>query len=101
MSDVDCGRGLAISCDKLVSQVYMKSHLTPLVDALFASVLENPPWSSFLELLERHLPCRNATIVLRMPRRSFPGMVISTTGDEWSLAMFQSQEVASNFLQTL
>jgi DNA-binding CsgD family transcriptional regulator len=36
-----------------------------------------------------------------MPRRSFPGVLVSTTGNEWSRATFQSQEFAPNFLTTL
>lgn len=48
-----------------------------LTDQLYAGVLENPPWASFLEALEDHLPCHSATLVLRRPRCGDPGILIS------------------------
>ena len=48
-----------------------------LTDQLYAGVLETPPWVSFLEALEDHLPCHSATLVLRRPRCGDPGILIS------------------------
>jgi len=71
-----------------------------LLDTLFASVLDEPPWLSFLEALERLLPCHFCTMMLRKPRDGDPGVVISTShGTEAMLVMQQRLYRDSPFLE--
>lgn len=55
----------------------MARNLVRLMDALFASTLDNPPWTAFLEAMGQTLPCQHPTLVLRKPRPGDPGVVIS------------------------
>lgn len=72
-----------------------------LVQTLFASVIDNPPWHAFLQKLETYLACRGATVVLRMPQAGLPGVLISTSGTDWSLNSFHNQSFGPSFLSKL
>lgn len=48
-----------------------------LVDALFASVVDDEPWIAFLRELEVWLPCHHATMLLRRPREGDVGVLIA------------------------
>jgi len=65
--------------------------LLRLVDSLFAGVLEDPPWVSFLEQLEDSLPCHHTTIVMRKPRSSDPGILISPRGNTEALSILRER----------
>lgn len=69
----------------------MARGLTALLDTLFDSILEDPPWLSFLEALERYLPCRHATLVLRKPRPGDPGVVVALGGNAEAIAALQER----------
>lgn len=44
---------------------------------LFESLLEKPPWESFLRLMEGYLDCRSCALLLRTPTQDDSGLVIS------------------------
>jgi DNA-binding CsgD family transcriptional regulator len=70
----------------------MSRSLIRLLDSLFAGVLEDPPWISFLEELEDQLPCVNTSMVLRKPRTGDPGRVLITPrGNSEGLAVLQER----------
>lgn len=62
-----------------------------LIDRLFAGVLEDPPWVSFLEELEHVLPCHHTTMVLRKPRSGDPGILISPHGNSEAVSLLQER----------
>lgn len=69
----------------------MPRKLVSLLDALYPSVLETPPWVSFLEKLEEALPGHHCTMVLRKPREGDPGIFYSTEGNSAALATLQER----------
>lgn len=64
----------------------MTSVVSRLVDSLFLSIQEQPPWLSFLAQLEREMDCLIA-LVLRNPRKHDPGVI---------LVARSSQDIAQN-----
>jgi DNA-binding CsgD family transcriptional regulator len=69
----------------------MARGLTHLLDTLFASILEDPPWLAFLEALEHYLPCHHGTLVLRKPRDGDPGVVVALRGNAEAVAALQER----------
>lgn len=69
----------------------MSRRLVRLLDALFASLLDESPWVAFLEMLEQELPCHYCTMVLRKPRVGDPGVVVSTQGNSAALVALQER----------
>lgn len=69
----------------------MSRKLLSLLDALYPSILEAPPWVSFLEALEQALPAHHGTMVLRKPRDGDPGVLVSTDGDSAALVALQER----------
>jgi len=61
-----------------------------LVSTLFSSLLEEPPWLSFLQALEHYLDGHHATMVLRRPRQGDPGVLISTQSNTAALVLLQN-----------
>jgi hypothetical protein len=57
-----------------------------LLDTLFDSILDEPPWLAFLDALESCLPCHHATMVLRKPRDGDPGVMLSAPRNNAALA---------------
>jgi len=68
-----------------------QTRLIRLLDSLFAGVLEDPPWFSFLEVLEQCLPCHHTTIVMRKPRTGDPGVLVSPTGNSEAVALLRER----------
>ncbi len=60
-----------------------------LLDTLYASILDDPPWLAFLEAMEHHLPCHHCTMVLRKPREGDVGMLIASPANNAALAALQ------------
>lgn len=48
----------------------------PLSQAVYEGVLERPPWKTLLKDLETYMQASSATLVLRRPQRSDPGVTI-------------------------
>ena len=48
-----------------------------LILQLYESLLEKPPWESFLRLMEGYLDCRSCALLLRTPTQDDSGLVIS------------------------
>jgi len=61
-----------------------------LTSALFDSLLQEPPWLSFLSELEQYLDGQHATMVLRRPRPGDPGVLISTQSNTAALVLLQN-----------
>ncbi|HQR04241.1 MAG: helix-turn-helix transcriptional regulator [Proteobacteria bacterium] len=62
-----------------------------LLDVLFQSILETPPWQRFVEAFDAYLPCRHTSLLLRKPRTGDPGVVISATGVNTALQVYQTR----------
>jgi hypothetical protein len=62
-----------------------------LLDTLYASILDDPPWLAFLEAMEHHVPCHHCTMVLRKPREGDAGMLISAPGNNAAMAALQQR----------
>ena len=60
-----------------------------LLDTLYASILDEPPWLAFLEAMEQHVPCHHCTMVLRKPREGDVGTLIASPGNNAALAALQ------------
>ncbi|WP_028218185.1 helix-turn-helix transcriptional regulator [Paraburkholderia oxyphila] len=69
----------------------MAHHLVRLMDALFASTLDTPPWTAFLEALGRYMPCQHPTLVLRKPRPGDPGVVVSADAHTDAIVALQER----------
>ncbi|CAB3785589.1 hypothetical protein LMG28688_02070 [Paraburkholderia caffeinitolerans] len=69
----------------------MAHNLIGLIDALFASTLDTPPWTAFLEAMGRSMPCRHPTLVLRKPRSGDPGVVISADAHTDAIVALQER----------
>lgn len=69
----------------------MSQRLLGLLDTLFASLLDDPPWISFLEALEHELPGHYGTMVLRKPRVGDPGVLISARGNNAAVSALQER----------
>jgi DNA-binding CsgD family transcriptional regulator len=63
--------------------------LDRLLDTLYASILDEPPWLAFLEAMEHHVPCHHCTMVLRKPREGDVGMLIASPANNAALAALQ------------
>ncbi len=48
----------------------------PLSEAIYEGVLEKPPWKTLLKCLEEYLQVTSATLVLRRPKLSDPGVTV-------------------------
>ena len=53
----------------------------PLSQAIYEGVLERPPWKTLLKRLEGYMQVSSATLVLRRPRRSDPGVTVYLYSD--------------------
>ena len=62
-----------------------------LLDALYSSVIDDPPWLAFLESLERYLPCHHGTMVLRRPRDGDAGVLIASPDNSPAMAALQRE----------
>ena len=60
-----------------------------LLDTLYASILDEPPWLAFLEAMEQHVPCHHCTMVLRKPREGDAGVLIASPDNNAALAALQ------------
>jgi DNA-binding CsgD family transcriptional regulator len=69
----------------------MARSLVRLLDTLYASILDEPPWLAFLEALERYLPCHHCTMVLRKPREGDPGVLVAAAESLPAVAALQQQ----------
>lgn len=69
----------------------MASQVEKLVDTLYASVADDNPWISFLQELERTLPCHHATMVLRRPREGDAGVLIAGSENDPALTALQQE----------
>jgi len=67
----------------------MARALDRLLDSLFDSILDEPPWLGFLDALESCMPCHHATMVLRKPRDGDPGVMLSAPRNQAALAALQ------------
>lgn len=69
----------------------MARSLVRLLDTLYASILDDPPWLGFLEALERYLPCHHCTMVLRKPREGDPGVLVAAPESRPAVVALQQQ----------
>ncbi|WP_179402349.1 helix-turn-helix transcriptional regulator [Burkholderia guangdongensis] len=69
----------------------MAHNLVRLLDALFASTLDTPPWTAFLEAMGRYMPCHHPTLVLRKPRPGDPGVVVSADAHTDAIVALQER----------
>ena len=53
----------------------------PLSQAIYEGVLEKPPWKTLLKYLENYMQVPSATLVLRRPRLSDPGLTVYLYSD--------------------
>ncbi|MFK8049782.1 MAG: helix-turn-helix transcriptional regulator [Halioglobus sp.] len=53
----------------------------PLSQAIYEGVLEKPPWKTLLKTLENYMQVPSATLVLRRPRMSDPGLTVYLYSD--------------------
>ena len=74
------------------------SSLEPLLDALYASILDELPWLAFLDAMERHLPCHHGTMVLRRSRDGDAGVLIASPADKAMAALQREHYRDSPFL---
>ena len=72
-----------MSTNKLV-----QSH--PLSEAIYEGVLETPPWTSLLKLLESYITTKSASIVIRRPTEEGPGSTITLFDNQDALLDFQT-----------
>ncbi len=57
----------------------MSASLDQVVQELYRSLVETPPWESFLKILEDYFECRSCALLLRTPNRGDAGIVVSET----------------------
>lgn len=62
----------------------------PLSQAVYEGVLETPPWKTLLQSLEAYMRVPSATLVLRRPRLSDPGLTVYLYSDTAALEDFQA-----------
>lgn len=74
------------------------SSLEPLLDALYASILDDLPWLAFLDAMERYLPCHHGTMVLRRSRDGDAGVLIASPADKAMAALQREHYRDSPFL---
>ncbi|MDA9984139.1 hypothetical protein N9E29_03445 [Porticoccaceae bacterium] len=72
-----------MSTNKLV-----QSH--PLSEAIYEGVLETPPWTSLLKLLEQYVSTKSASLVIRRPTEEGPGSTITLFDNQDALQNFQT-----------
>ncbi len=53
----------------------------PLSQAIYEGVLEKPPWTTLLKYLENYMQVPSATMVLRRPQTSDPGLTVYLYSD--------------------
>ena len=53
----------------------------PLSQAVYEGVLEKPPWKTLLKYLEEYMQVPSATLVMRRPRMSDPGLTVYLYSD--------------------
>ncbi len=65
----------------------------PLSQAIYEGVLEKPPWKTLLKYLEDYMQVPSATLVLRRPRLSDPGLTVYlySGSDTGALENFQTR----------
>jgi DNA-binding CsgD family transcriptional regulator len=59
----------------------------PLSQAIYEGVLEKPPWKTLLKYLEDYMQVPSATLVMRRPRLSDPGLTVYLYSDSDSGAL--------------
>jgi DNA-binding CsgD family transcriptional regulator len=59
----------------------------PLSQAIYEGVLEKPPWKTLLKYLEDYMQVPSATLVLRRPRLSDPGLTVYLYSDSGAHAL--------------
>lgn len=65
----------------------------PLSQVIYEGVLEKPPWKSLLKDLEEYMQVASATLVLRRPKETDPGLAVYlySDSDSGGLDEFQSR----------
>ena len=53
----------------------------PLSQAIYEGVLEKPPWKTLLKYLEDYMQVPSATLVMRRPRLTDPGLTVYLYSD--------------------
>jgi len=69
----------------------MARALDRLLDTLYASLLDEPPWLAFLQALEHYLPCHHCTMLLRRPRDGDAGVLIASPENSPAMAALQQE----------
>lgn len=59
----------------------------PLSQAIYEGVLEQPPWKTLLKSLEEYMQVASATLVLRRPRLTDPGLTVYLYSDSHQSAL--------------
>ncbi|MFV8819510.1 helix-turn-helix transcriptional regulator [Haliea sp. E17] len=57
----------------------MSASLERVILELYGSLIETPPWESFLKILEDYFECRSCALLLRTPNRGDAGLLVSET----------------------
>ena len=63
----------------------------PLSEAIYEGVLETPPWTSLLKLLEPYVSTKSASLVIRRPSEDGPGSTITLFDNQDALQNFQTK----------
>ena len=63
----------------------------PLSEVIYEGVLEKPPWKTLLKYLEDYMDVPSATLVLRRPQMSDPGLTVYLYSDTGALEDFRTR----------